>query len=260
MYLRCENMEILPSMDLRSGQIVRLQQGDYARQINYTADPFETARSFQSAGASWMHVVDLDGAKEGSPRQTELISQIIRQSALHVQVGGGVRTEQDIARLLSVGAQRVVVGTAAFDNWHWFSQLVQQKEFVNRIVLAIDAKQGVVATRGWTKLSGRLAADVAAEVTDWPLAGLLYTDVAKDGMMTGVNIEQTQRVASAGRVPVIASGGVGNLSHLLQLSQINVWGVIIGRSLYEGTLDLRQAIESHVHARQPSDTAQSHRK
>lgn len=233
---------IVPSVDLRNSQVVRLKQGDYERQVSYAVDPMDVARSYAAAGAQWMHIVDLDGAKEGRPVQTDLITRMIAASGLKVQAGGGIRTTDDIECLLGAGAARVVVGTRAMEDWTWFQQLVHTPRFHQRIVLALDARDGVVATRGWTHASGKQAIDIAREVTDWPLAGILYTDVAKDGMLQGPNIEQTRKLAEAGRVPVIASGGVGNIHHIQQLTPIGVWGVIVGRSLYEGTLDLRQAI------------------
>lgn len=234
-------MQIVPSIDLRAGQVVRLKQGDYARQVNYDVDPIVTAQSFAAAGAKWMHVVDLDGAKEGRPVQTELISRIIAAASLSVEVGGGVRSTEDVSRLLDAGATRVVVGTRAMEAWDWFRDLAQQ--LPGRLVLALDAKEGIVATRGWMASSGKRAVDVAAEVTDWPLAGLLYTDVAKDGMLAGPNLEHTRKLAEAGRVPVIASGGVGNIEHIVQLVKLPIWGAIVGRSLYEGTLNLSQAVQ-----------------
>lgn len=236
------SLEIVPSIDLRGGRVVRLKQGDYARQVNYAVDPMETARSFAQAGAQWMHVVDLDGAKEGRPVQTELIASVIHLAGLKVEVGGGVRSTDDIRRLLDAGAARVVVGTRAFEDWKWFGSLAHDPAFERRLVLAIDAKQGQIATRGWTQTSARTAVDVAAEVSDWPLAALLYTDVSKDGMLQGPNLEYARALAEAGRVPVIASGGVGNIEHIRQLTELPVWGAIVGRSLYEGTLDLKEAI------------------
>ena len=235
-------LEIVPSIDLRAGRVVRLKQGDYGRQVNYDVDPLQTARAFDEAGASWMHIVDLDGAREGRPVQTQLISELIASTRLKVETGGGVRSTDDISRLLEAGASRVVVGTKAFEDWSWFEQLLSKPEFINRIVLAIDAKEGKVATRGWTQTTARLAVDVAREVAKLPLAALLYTDVAKDGMMQGPNLLHTRLLAEAGPVPVIASGGVGTLDHIRQVKQLPVWGVIVGRSLYEGTLDLRKAI------------------
>ena len=233
---------IVPSVDLRNGQVVRLKQGDYARQVTYDVDPLKTAQSFASAGAAWMHVVDLDGAKEGRPVQTELITRMIIASGLKVQVGGGIRSDDDIRRLLEAGAARVVVGTRALEDWAWFERLLKDPFFAQKIVLALDAKEGVVATRGWTESSGRLATDIAKQVSDWPLGAILYTDVAKDGMLGGPNVEQTVKLAEAGKVPVIASGGVGSIQHIRMLKGLPLWGVIVGRSLYEGAVDLREAL------------------
>jgi phosphoribosylformimino-5-aminoimidazole carboxamide ribotide isomerase len=235
--------EIVPSIDLRGGRMVRLKQGDYQRQVNYAVDPPATARAFADAGARWMHVVDLDGAKEGRPVQTELIGRLIASTALKVEVGGGVRSTQDVQRLLDAGAARVVVGTQAIEDWPWFEALAHDANFAHKLVLALDAKEGVVATRGWTQTSSRSAVDVARQVSDWPLAAILYTDVSKDGMLAGPNLHHTRLLAEAGRVPVIASGGVGNIQHIRQLRELPIWGAIVGRSLYEGTLDLRQAID-----------------
>ena len=233
---------IIPSIDLRSGKVVRLQQGDYARQVDYAVDPIDVAKSFAAAGAVWMHVVDLDGAKEGRPMQTEMISRLTKTPGLSVQAGGGIRQESDIERLLQAGISRVVVGTKALEDWPWFDSLVHQPKHAGKIVLAVDAKEGMIAVRGWTQTSSRRATDVAKEVTDWPLAGILYTDVAKDGMLAGPNLAQTRAVAEAGKVPVIASGGVGSIEHIRQLKKLPIWGAIVGRSLYEGKLNLAEAI------------------
>ena len=235
-------IQIVPSIDLRGGRVVRLQQGDYGRQIDYGVDPRDTARSFADAGAAWMHVVDLDGAKEGRPVQTELIAAVVRSSGLKVEVGGGVRSTEDVRRLLDAGVERVVVGTKAIEDWPWFQSLAHSPGMEKRLVLAIDAKEGRIATRGWTETSQRLATDVAREVSGWPLGALLYTDVAKDGMLQGPNLRHTRLLAEAGDVPVIASGGVGSIDHVRQLTALPVWGAIVGRSLYEGTVDLREAL------------------
>ena len=236
-------LEIVPSVDLRAGKVVRLKQGDYGQQINYDVDPIDVAKAYYEAGARWFHIVDLDGAKDGKPAQTPLIQKIISECKMQVQVGGGIRSTEDIKRLLDSGASRVVVGTRAMEDWAWFTELSHSSFYANKLVLALDAKNGMVATRGWTMDSGKMATDVAREVSDWPLAAILYTDVAKDGMMTGPNFEATHQLALAGKVPVIASGGVGNISHIQKLITVPVWGVIVGRSLYEGTLNLKEAIE-----------------
>jgi phosphoribosylformimino-5-aminoimidazole carboxamide ribotide isomerase len=236
-------LTVIPSIDLRGGCVVRLKQGDYGRQITYEVDPVEVAAAFAEAGAQWMHIVDLDGAKEGRPAQTNLIARVIASTKPRVEVGGGVRTTADIQQLLDAGAARVVVGTAALENWEWFQTTVHQPQFAGKLILALDAKEGVVTTRGWTHDSGVLAADLARRVSDWPLGAILYTDVARDGMFNGPNFEQTGKLAEAGKVPVIASGGVGDLSHIQRLTQMPVWGVIVGRSLYEGRVNLHEALD-----------------
>jgi phosphoribosylformimino-5-aminoimidazole carboxamide ribotide isomerase len=235
-------LEIIPSIDLRGGRVVRLQQGDYQRQLNYDVDPAAQAQGYAQAGARWLHIVDLDGAKEGRCVQGELIGRIAAASGMKVQVGGGVRSTADVDRLLEGGADRAVIGTKAIEDWPWFRSLVHDAKYARRLVLALDARDGIVATRGWTHASGRRAVEIAAEVSDWPLGSILYTDVARDGLLQGPNLEQTRQIAQAGRVPVIASGGVGTLKHIEQLTHLPVFGVIVGRSLYEGTLDLAEAI------------------
>ncbi|MGA2231976.1 MAG: 1-(5-phosphoribosyl)-5-[(5-phosphoribosylamino)methylideneamino]imidazole-4-carboxamide isomerase [Tepidisphaeraceae bacterium] len=233
---------IIPSIDLRDGKVVRLQQGDYGKQIGYAIEPEQAAAQFAAAGATWLHIVDLDGAKAGRPSQTDLIARIKTGSSLRVQVGGGIRSTADIDALLEAGIERVVVGTKAMEDWDWFAGLARQEAYRGRLILALDAKDGHIATRGWTHTTGKLAVDVARQVSGWPLAAILYTDVAKDGMLQGPNLAQTRLLAEAGDVPVIASGGVGTIEHIHALRQLPVWAAIVGRSLYEGTVDLAAAI------------------
>lgn len=235
--------DIIPSIDLRNGQVVRLQQGDFDRQTTYTVDPQETARSFAAAGARWLHIVDLDGAKAGRPVQTEQIGAIATASGLRVEVGGGVRSAEDVERLLDLGVERVVIGTRAIEDWDWFTTLAHTARFADHLVLALDAKEGLIAVRGWTSTSARRAVDVAKAVSGWPLAAILYTDVARDGMLSGPNVEQTRRLAEAGDVPVLASGGVGSLEHIEILTGGSIRGVIAGRSIYEGKINLAEAIQ-----------------
>jgi phosphoribosylformimino-5-aminoimidazole carboxamide ribotide isomerase len=241
--------QVVPSIDLRGGKVVRLQQGDYARQLDYDLEAVQTAQSFELAGAQWMHVVDLDGAKQGAVAQTELIARIIASTKMKVQVGGGVRSTADVQRLLDAGAARVVIGTKAIEDWPWFESLAKDPALAGRLVLALDAKEGKVATRAWTQTTGQDATQIAGSVAGWKLAGILYTDVAKDGMLQGPNLLQTRLLAESTDVPVIASGGVGNLDHIRSLMSLPLWGVIIGRSLHEGKLDLSQALRL---CRQPS--------
>jgi phosphoribosylformimino-5-aminoimidazole carboxamide ribotide isomerase len=236
------SLVIMPSIDLRGGKVVRLKQGDYSQQLNYDVDPMEVAASYAKAGAKWMHVIDLDGAKEGKPVQLELVSKLAAASGLQVQIGGGIRTETDIQNLFQAGTARVVIGTRAMQDWDWFIRLVHNPHYSEKITLALDAKDGMVATHGWTETSTLAAIDIAKKVKGWPLAGILYTDVAKDGMLTGPNFSQTKQLAEATDVPVIASGGVGSIEHIRKLVELPVWGVIVGRSLFEGKVDLAAAI------------------
>jgi phosphoribosylformimino-5-aminoimidazole carboxamide ribotide isomerase len=160
-----------------------------------------------------------------------------------MQVGGGIRSREDIEQLIRAGVSRIVLGTRAMEDWNWFRGLVHEPRYSGKIVLAVDAKDGKIATRAWSETSQRTAIDVAREVSDWPLAAILYTDVAKDGMLQGPNFQQTRAIAEAGKVPVIASGGVGTLDHIRKLKELPIWGVILGRSLHEGKIDLKEAIE-----------------
>lgn len=223
-----------------------MKQGDFGQQTDYAVDPVDQARSYARAGASVMHLVDLDGAKAGRVVQLELIGKIVAGAGIPVQVGGGVRSTADVEALLGVGgggAARVVVGTAALEDWAWFKGLAESREFAGKLVLAIDAKDGVVATRGWTASSGKLAVEVAREVKGWKLGGLLYTDVAVDGMLSGPNVAKTRELVEATDVPVIASGGVGKLSDIEELKGTGAEGVIVGRAIYEGKVRLEDALE-----------------
>ena len=240
--LPVEPLTIVPSIDLRHGRVVRLQQGDYDRQLNYDVEPVAVAEAYAAAGAEWLHVVDLDAAKVGHLVQLDRIEAIARVPGLRVQVGGGIRSVDDIQKLFDAGVHRAVLGTAAMEHWDWFAKLAATASYAGKLVLAVDARDGVIATRGWTASAGRRAVDVAREVNTWPLGALLYTDVAKDGMMTGPNVERTVELAAVTDVPVIASGGVGTIEHIRGLLGRGIWGAIVGRSLYEGAVDLREAI------------------
>jgi phosphoribosylformimino-5-aminoimidazole carboxamide ribotide isomerase len=235
-------MYIIPAIDLRHGKCVRLIQGEYHRQITYRDDPVEQAGEFISAGAQWLHIVDLDGAKVGTPVNTETISAIAALGKLKIEVGGGIRSEDSIRRLLDMGVERVIIGTRAVSDFEWFSQMAEQ--FSGKIVLGLDARGSKVATHGWTKDHPQNLLEFAAEAARLPLAAIIYTDITKDGMMSGPNLERTRAMVEATEVPVIASGGVRDVADIKRLAESGVEAVIIGRSLYEGTLSLSDAIEA----------------
>ena len=237
-------MHLFPAIDIRNNQVVRLTQGDYDRQTTYEADPVEQAKRFEDAGATWLHMVDLDGARTGKLTHAPLFEKICSQTSLKVEVGGGVRSESVIDTLLNVGITRVVVGTAALKNWSWFEALMGNPTYRGKLVLGLDAKQGKVTTDGWEQTSEQTALDIAKQVTDWPLAAIVYTDIATDGTLQGPNVEATRQIAEATHVPVVASGGVGTLDDLRALRELPIQGAIVGKALYEDAFTIDEAIKA----------------
>ena len=235
-------MYIIPAIDLRDGKCVRLIQGEYHRQITYHNDPIEQARRFSAAGAEWLHIVDLDGAKVGRPVNTQTVSAIAALGLLKIEVGGGLRDESSIEQLLETGVERVIIGTKAVSDFEWFGRAAEK--FSGRLVLGLDARGSKVATHGWTQDSPRGLLEFAAEAAKLPLAAIIYTDIAKDGMMAGPNFERTKALVDAIELPIVASGGVREVSDVTELAQLSVEAAIIGRALYEGTLELSDAIEA----------------
>ena len=222
--------------------MVRLTQGDYDRQTTYGDDPVAVAQGFEQAGATWLHVVDLDGARSGKMEHLEQIRAICSNTKLKVEVGGGVRDEIAIDQLLQAGVERVILGTAALKNWAWFESLMGNPTYRGRLVLGLDARKGKLAVDGWEQTTETTALEVAKTVSDWPLAAIVYTDIATDGTLKGPNVEATREMAEATDTPVVASGGVGTLDHLRALRELPVQGAIIGRALYENRFTIDDAI------------------
>ncbi len=235
-------MYIIPAIDLRHGKCVRLIQGEYHRQITYREDPVEQARDFISTGADWLHIVDLDGAKVGTPVNTDKISAIAALGKLKIEIGGGIRSEEAIKQLLDIGAERLIIGTKAVSDFEWFSQMAEK--FSGKIVLGLDARGSKVATHAWTKDHPQHLLEFAAEADKLPLAAIIYTDITKDGMLSGPNLERTKALVQAVQIPVIASGGVTEVADIKKLAQLGVEATVIGRALYEGTLNLTDAINA----------------
>jgi len=235
-------MYIIPAIDLLDGKCVRLVQGDYHRRITYRDDPASQARDFISAGAQWLHIVDLDGARVGKPTNTDVISAIAALGQLKIEVGGGLRDENSIKQLLDTGVERVIIGTKAVNDFQWFSEVTEK--FSGKIALALDARGSKVATDAWTQNSPHQLLDFAVKAAKLPLAAIIYTDITKDGMMAGPNFERTETLVHAVKTPVIASGGVREIADIKKLAELGAEAVIIGRSLYEGTLELADAIKA----------------
>jgi phosphoribosylformimino-5-aminoimidazole carboxamide ribotide isomerase len=239
-YLHNVYMFVFPAIDLRNGRCVRLQQGDYDRETVFSEDPVTVARDFVAQGADRIHVVDLDGAKAGRPVNTEVIRRIVDSVTVPVHLGGGIRTSGDIATVFASGVQWAVLGTRALRDPAFVQ--VMAGEYPGRIVLGLDAKNGYVATDGWTNTSTTKASALAQSVESAPLAWVVYTDIATDGMMAGPNLTQLKEIARATTLPVVASGGVTTLEDVKRVKDAGLAGAIIGRALYEHTLNLTEAL------------------
>ena len=235
-------MYIIPAIDLIEGQCVRLIQGRYDKKINYESDPVKQAQSFINDGAKWLHIVDLEGAKVGKPLNTRTISAIAALGKLKIEVGGGLRNEDSIKQLLDLGVQRAIIGTKAIADFTWFSKMAEK--FSSRMVLGLDARGSKVATEGWLADSSQTLLEFAKKAAKLPLAAIIYTDITKDGMMAGPNLERTKTLVEAVDIPVIASGGVTTIEDIKKTAQIGAAAAIVGRSLYEGTLKLSDAIKA----------------
>jgi phosphoribosylformimino-5-aminoimidazole carboxamide ribotide isomerase len=233
-------MQIYPAIDLRDGKCVRLKQGDYAQETVFGADPAAMAERWVADGATYLHLVDLDGAKEGRPVNGRSIRAIVKASGVPCQLGGGLLNADDIKQALAWGVTRVIVGTKALQSPQWLAQMTHQ--FPGRIVLGIDAKDGKVATQGWLDVSEISALDLARQCGRPPLSAIVYTDISRDGMMQGANVTAMAEMAAAVPIPVIASGGVTTLDDVQRLQESGLAGCIIGRALYEGQLNLREVV------------------
>lgn len=233
-------MQIWPAIDLRGGKCVRLQQGDYSRETVFGEDPAGMAREFVAQGAEHLHLVDLDGARDGRPVNLESIAAIRAAIDIPCEVGGGIREESHIRQLLELGIDRLVVGTRALKEPGWLEAMTER--FPDRLVLGIDARDGQVATHGWLETSDVAATELAAQVSQLPLAALVFTDIATDGMLSGPNLPALRRMLTSTSLPLVASGGVATREHVAQLAELGVAGCIIGRALYEGTLRLPEAL------------------
>jgi phosphoribosylformimino-5-aminoimidazole carboxamide ribotide isomerase len=232
-------MQIIPAIDLRGGRCVRLRQGDYEQETVFGEDPAAMAEHWEAEGATRIHLVDLDGAKAGRPVNVEAVRAILSRVGVPLQLGGGVRDEATIATWLEAGLERVIVGTQALKDPAWFRAMAEA--YPGRLVLGLDARDGRVATEGWLDVSSVEATDLAEQFDDLPLGGVVYTDIARDGMLEGPNVAATGALAARLKTPVIASGGVGTLEDLARLAALPVAACIVGRALYEGRFRLSEA-------------------
>lgn len=238
-------MEVIPAIDLLDGKCVRLTQGDYQQSEIFHHNPVEVARQWEQQGATRLHLVDLDGAKQGKPVNLDTIAAIIKAIDIPVQVGGGLRDRPSVARLLEIGVERVILGTVAVEQPQLVAQLVQA--YPGQIVVGIDARNGQVATKGWLETSAVAATELASEMAKLGVAAIIYTDIGRDGTLAGPNLDALRTIAQGIDIPIIASGGVSNLTDvlsLLALEPVGVKGVIVGKALYTGSLDLEEAVRA----------------
>ena len=238
-------MEVIPAIDLLDGKCVRLYQGDYERSQIFNDDPVAVACKWAAQGATRLHLVDLDGAKTGKTTNLAAIEAIVAALGIPVQVGGGLRDRNSIARLLNLGVQRCILGTVAVEQPELVQELCQ--EFPEQIVVGIDARKGKVATRGWLETSEVLATNLAQKMAIAGASAIIYTDIHRDGTMSGPNIAALRELATAIKIPVIASGGVSSLTDLLSLlalEPLGVTGAIVGKAIYTGDVNLNEALQA----------------
>jgi phosphoribosylformimino-5-aminoimidazole carboxamide ribotide isomerase len=233
-------MQIIPAVDIKNRKCVRLYQGDYNRETVFSDDPAAVAMQWKSMGASHLHVVDLDGAAAGEPRNLDIAATIVRETGLPVQLGGGIRTEAAVEQALDAGIARVIMGTIAVENPDLLKKLCAR--FGESIIVSVDARNGYVATRGWLTSTESRALDFSRRLVDLGVKRMLYTDIQRDGTLTEPDFQTIGDLARNVKLPVIAAGGVATVEHLRTLKKLGAEGAIIGKALYTGNVDLKEAL------------------
>lgn len=233
-------MNIIPAIDLIGGQAVRLIKGDYNRVTVYSDTPSEVAKSFEKSGAAFLHIVDLDGAKEGSTANFETIGDIVASTDLCVEVGGGIRNMETVKKYIDIGVSRVIIGTAAVTDPAFLKEAVAA--YPDQIAVGVDIKDGMVAIKGWTEVSKLSCFTFCQTVQELGVKTIICTDISKDGMMSGTNLELYRSLAEQFHLNIIASGGVSSLEDVRRLKEMNLYGAILGKALYTGAIDLSEAV------------------
>lgn len=234
-------MKLFPAIDIIEGCAVRLVKGDYAQKTVYSTQPVSVAKGFAEAGATYLHLVDLEGAKDGGTPNLEIIREIVKESGLLVEVGGGIRSEETIQTYLEAGVFRVILGTAAVENPDFLKDMV--KKYGEKIAVGVDIKDGMVAVKGWTELSQESCFDFCEKLEKIGVKTIICTDISKDGLLAGTNLALYRDLSEKFSVDIVASGGVTTLADIEQLQKIRLYGAILGKTLYTGNIDLKSAIE-----------------
>ena len=235
-------MEIIPAIDLIDGQVVRLLQGDYSKQKSYSVSPLDAASTFEKEGASYLHVVDLDGARSGKPENSPVISMLCRNTDLKIEIGGGIRSEAQILSYLEAGVNRVILGTVAVTDPVFTKEMIRR--YAARIAIGIDARDGMVAINGWEEKSSVPAEVLARQMYDLGVSSVIYTDISRDGAMHGVNLPAYASLRKLSGLEIIASGGVTDLDDIRALRDLGIDGAIIGKALYENRIQLKDALKA----------------
>jgi phosphoribosylformimino-5-aminoimidazole carboxamide ribotide isomerase len=233
-------MDIIPAIDLKGGKCVRLYQGDYSKETVFSVDPVATALRWQEQGAKWLHLVDLDGAAAGEVRNTQAIEDIVKNTSLAVELGGGIRRSDVVEQLIKLGVKRVILGTVAVEQIELTKRII--KRFGEAIVVGIDARDSYVTTHGWMKISTMTVLELSQAMAAIGARRIIYTDVKRDGTLTEPNYDTTAELVRKLNIPVVASGGVSSIEHIKKLAALGAEGVIIGKALYTGDIDLKEAL------------------
>jgi phosphoribosylformimino-5-aminoimidazole carboxamide ribotide isomerase len=233
-------MKIFPAIDIINGSAVRLVQGDYSKKTVYSSSPVEVARGFERCGAKFLHTVDLDGAKDGSLSNFETVKEIAKKTGLFIEIGGGIRDEERIKKYLENGVDRVILGTAALENPDFLKRAVDK--YKEKIAVGIDAKDGFVAVRGWLNVSEKNAVDFCKEIEKIGVSTVIFTDISRDGAENGTNTKLYKQLKNELKMNIVASGGITFTSEIKELSDIGLYGAILGKALYTNKIDLREAI------------------
>lgn len=233
-------MRIFPAIDLRNSKVVRLFQGDYDKMTVYSENPLEIAHGFAKTGARDLHVVDLDGALEGEPVNLNVVKELVENSGLDVQIGGGIRTQKRIEDYLNIGVKRVILGTVAVENFDFTAKMTEY--YKEKIAVGVDTKDGFVATRGWKNITDVEGVEFSRKLCDIGVKTIICTDISRDGAQTGTNLQLYRQLSQISGLNIVASGGVGSIDELEVLNDMGVWGAIIGKALYTGDIDLASAV------------------
>lgn len=234
-------MRIFPAIDLRGGKVVRLTEGDYNQMITYGDSPVETAKMFQSMGAKHLHVVDLDSAKDGGDANVDIICQIAKETDLFIQTGGGIRSEEKIRKYVEAGVDRLILGTAAINNFPFLCDMVNK--FGNHIAVGVDAKDGFVAVNGWLEVTKVDSFEFCKKLAENGVETVIYTDISKDGKLSGTNVDAYRELKKIENLNVIASGGISSMNDIKALCEFDCYGAIIGKAIYENRIDLKEVLK-----------------